>query len=152
MQEFQIVKLHLRSPLYYVQADDLKYPMFTADAGECLFGFEIEAGQYRNIEPEAAVFIGNGGAPFFRGRLSPLPPASCSLLPTICSLETGLYLFMQCREAVDWEGILTMALEIQKEGLWEGFTLDRKLFLRYVFEDGAMVTQVWRPALGMERP
>jgi hypothetical protein len=148
MQDFQTIKLHLRSPLYYERADDLTYPISGGvenAASECLFGFEIEAGQYRSIEPEAASFIGNGGAPFFRGRLSSLPPAACCL-------ETGLYLFMQSREPVDWEGILMMALEIQKEGLWEGFALDRRLFLRYVFEDGAMVTQVWRPMLGMERP
>jgi hypothetical protein len=152
MREFQIIKLHLASPLYYERTDDPgtrwfhDYPTRAVAAEtpvpECLFGFEIKAEQYRSIEPDAASFIIE--PPFFKGSLSPREADF--------TLEAGLYLFTQSRESLDREGILELALEIQKEGLWEGYALDRKLFLRYVFEDGAVVTQVWRPALGMERP
>jgi hypothetical protein len=144
MQEFRIVKLHLQTPLYYSREDGLTFPVSVRRAGEYLFGFEIDAAQYRSTEPETASFIGE---PFFRGRLSPTPPTIQSPGETIFTLEAGLYLFTQSREPTDWEGVLDMALEIQKEGLREGYALDRRLFLRCLFEDG-MVTQIWRPVPG----
>jgi hypothetical protein len=150
MPEYRIVNLHLRASLYYTGEDGLNYGTLgdgTADravSGEYLFGFEIDSGQYRSIEPESASFIGK---PFFRGRLSPVQNGGQDPQGTFFALEAGRYLFMQSREPVGREGILDMALELQKEGLWEGFDLDRRLFLRYVFEDGCMVSQLWRPIL-----
>jgi hypothetical protein len=151
MQESRIVKLHLQSPIYYIPDNDLNYRFFSREmvptdtaavSREYLFGFEIAPGEYLNIEPEAGAFLGE---PFFRGYTGPTPSGDQCPAAALFTLEAGQYLFMQSQEAMDWEGILDMALEIQKEGLWEGFALDRRLFLRYVFEDGSMVTQVWRP-------
>jgi hypothetical protein len=154
MQEYRIIHLHLMAPLYYTGEDGLDYRTprdGTADraaSGEYLFAFEIDPGQYRSIEPEEASFIGE---PFFRGRVSPVRSGEQSPDGMFFTLEAGQYLFMQSREPVDREGILDMALELQKEGLWEGFALDRRLFLRYVFEEGCMVSQLWRPVSG-KRP
>jgi hypothetical protein len=38
-----------------------------------------------------------------------------------------------------------MAIEQQKDGLWEQLRLGNHLYIRYLFEDGSPVTQVFRP-------
>ena len=61
-------------------------------------------------------------------------------------LPQGKYLFTQCRsEAVlsrdEW---LDLAIEQQKDGLWERNKLLDLLYIRFLFEDGSFVTQVFR--------
>ncbi|WP_461246776.1 hypothetical protein [Treponema sp. R6D11] len=62
------------------------------------------------------------------------------------SLPQGDYLFMQCRsDAVlipdEW---LDLAIEQQKDALWERNNPKNLLYIRFLFEDGAFVTQVFR--------
>jgi hypothetical protein len=60
-------------------------------------------------------------------------------------LPAGKYLFVQRREALNREDCLALAAEQQKDGLWERFALTEKLYVRYLFEDGKPVTQLFRP-------
>jgi hypothetical protein len=41
---------------------------------------------------------------------------------------------------------LDMALEQQKDGLWERYKPENRLYVRYLFEDGCPVTQLFRPS------
>jgi hypothetical protein len=38
-----------------------------------------------------------------------------------------------------------MGTEVQKDGLWERYRLENRVFLRRLFEDGLPVIQVLRP-------
>jgi hypothetical protein len=38
-----------------------------------------------------------------------------------------------------------MAIETQKDGLWERLEPDSRLYLRFLTEDGRELTQVFRP-------
>jgi hypothetical protein len=70
------------------------------------------------------------------------------------ALEKGNYLFCQCRDAdapgaspfarEEW---LEMAIEQQKDGLWERYNPGNLLYVRFLFEDGCRVTQVLRESL-----
>jgi len=66
------------------------------------------------------------------------------------TLPQGLYLLVQQRSAQplsrsEW---LEMAIEQQKDGLWERNKLGSLLYVRYLFEDGQFVTQVFRQVTG----
>jgi hypothetical protein len=45
-------------------------------------------------------------------------------------------------EPAEW---LDMAIEQQKDGLWERHKPESRLYLRFLFEDGRYVTQLLRP-------
>ena len=60
-------------------------------------------------------------------------------------LPRGNYFFAQKRGKVIPDDILTMAAEIQQEVLWQRFQPEKRLYLRYLFEDGCLVTQLLRP-------
>jgi hypothetical protein len=62
------------------------------------------------------------------------------------SLPLGKYLFVQCRAEtpLNREEWLDMAIEQQKDGLWERHKLGNLLYVRYLYEDGKFVTQVFR--------
>ena len=91
--------------------------------GEKLFYFELdEAGEF---EPDKTRFLDN--------------PVSCGELPP------GDYLFAQKRETLNHKEIIDLAIEIHQEGLWQRLILGKRLYLRYLFEDGREVTQLFRP-------
>jgi len=62
------------------------------------------------------------------------------------SLLAGQYLFAQrrCEAHLGQEEWLDMAIEQQKDGLWERNKLGNLLYVRFLYEDGAFVTQVFR--------
>ena len=62
-------------------------------------------------------------------------------------LPSGLYLFFQKRIALNREECINMAIEQQKDGLWERLRLENRLYIRYLFEDGSPVTQFFRPII-----
>ncbi|MDR2730680.1 MAG: hypothetical protein LBB81_07275 [Treponema sp.] len=62
-------------------------------------------------------------------------------------LATGLYLFTQLSEFLNQEEWLDLAIEQQKDGLWERNSLKNELFIRYLYEDGRIVTQLFRPIM-----
>jgi hypothetical protein len=64
---------------------------------------------------------------------------------TLCELPRGDYLFAQIRQVLNREEIVSMAVEIQKEGLWQRLKPGKRLYLRFLVEDGSFVTQLFRP-------
>jgi len=65
------------------------------------------------------------------------------------TLPQGQYLLVQQRSAQpknrsEW---LDMAIEQQKDGLWERNKLGSLLYVRHLFEDGKFVTQVFRQVI-----
>ncbi|MDR0568074.1 MAG: hypothetical protein LBG87_02580 [Spirochaetaceae bacterium] len=139
MNPLNIIRLELYAPLYYRQDMELKPFAYTDETDvseESLFCFEIPPDQYLSIEPEYDRYLGDV---LFRG-LAVSGPAENG-----CELSAGTYLFAQVRDLLCREDIVWMAMEIQKDGLWEQLALTNRLYLRYLFEDGATVTQIFRP-------
>jgi hypothetical protein len=64
---------------------------------------------------------------------------------TLVELPRGNYLFAQVRETLSRDEIIDLAIEVQSEGLWQRLELGFKYYLRFLFEDGSPVTQVFRP-------
>jgi hypothetical protein len=62
-------------------------------------------------------------------------------------LPAGEYFFAQTREKTGAEAFVRMAVELQKEGLWERVRLEETVYFRTLWEDGARVSQVLRPVL-----
>jgi hypothetical protein len=60
-------------------------------------------------------------------------------------LPAGEYFFTQVREKLDTGAFIELALELQKEGLWERVRLGKTVYFRTLWEDGAQVSQVLRP-------
>ncbi|MDR1325536.1 MAG: hypothetical protein LBK00_05820 [Treponema sp.] len=130
-----ILRLDLRSPLFFVKDDRIKPFVYIAD--ETLFCFKVSPDQAGRIEPETECFLGE--LLFGARRVSDTAEAMAIELPA------GTYLFAQEREALSQEDWLFMATEVQKEGLWERLTLGDNVYLRCLFEDNSVVTQVFRP-------
>lgn len=88
--------------------------------------FELNSDQSSNIEPDKEQLL--------KGKIDKT------------SLPAGQYLFVQrrCEAHLDMDEWLDMAIEQQKDGLWERNKLGTLLYLRFLYEDGAYVTQVFR--------
>ena len=134
MDSFNVIRLKLYAPIFY-QWDASIFPFVCSDLrDDVLFSFEIADSQYKSIEPDIDRYLGNI---LFKGKLS--------TLPSDFELSAGDYLFAQKRGLISKEDVLLMALEIQKDGLWEKLILGNRIYFRYLFEDGNQVTQVFRP-------
>ena len=133
-----LLRLKLCAPLEYFSAPELDFfagPFVQNDsAPELLFCFEIEREQGGHIDPQADGFLGR---PVFSGRGDGKEGEHC--------LPAGLYLFVQKRKALGPEECISMAIEQQKDGLWERLQLENRLYIRYLFEDHSPVTQFFRP-------
>lgn len=135
--EVSPVHLDLRAPLEYEQAPGLdpfmRLPGSEA-APELLFCFELNREQAGRIDPDSEYFPGElvfSGK--YNGRQGDV------------QLPAGLYLFAQQRTELNREECADMAVELQKEGLWERLRLENRLYIRFLFEDGSPVTQLFRP-------
>lgn len=94
--------------------------------GEVILSFRLDPQEAQAIEPDAAAYLaGRDGEP--------------------ARIPAGAYLFTQRREQLDQGAWLRMAIELQKDGLWERHVLEPRLYVRRIFEDGQPVTQVFRP-------
>jgi hypothetical protein len=142
--ELEIIRLHLVSPLYYLRDGGADPFSYREGKGEMLFQFELEPSQSRSIEPDEKVLlsalISGGRAVGADGSVS---PGETFLLPG------GNYLFSQVKEILSREDIISLAAEVQKEGLWQRLCPGKEFYLRYLFEDGRGVTQVFRPYTGL---
>jgi hypothetical protein len=139
--DLHILNLHLQAPLFYARDESLEPFNYDPSKGELLFYFEIDGAQYRSIEPDRGSYLGRL---VFGGVL--VHPSSAEHGPgSLLELPRGQYLFAQGPEIADREGYIQMAVEVQKEGLWQQLSLDRGLYLRYVYEDEKPHTQVFRP-------
>jgi hypothetical protein len=142
MSDFPILSLDLLNPLIYKTREDLSPFEDAPDLSveESLFCFEISPGQYRNFEPLEPYL----GPLVFKGASAP-PEEEEGDDPSLRQLPRGKYLFAQQREILGREDCIKMAWEIQKELLWRRLQPGPRLYLRYLFEDGRGVTQVFRP-------
>ena len=151
--EVTTLSLDLRTPLFYTQESGLDPfdPTIGEDdeALEFMFCFELNGEQSQRIDPQAdtlfsqLVFSGRGGkAVNDKAMKGPTIHGSGS---EPGSLPAGLYLFTQQRMALGQQDIFYLAAELQKDGLWEKYRLENRLYLRRLYEDGSRVTQLFRP-------
>jgi hypothetical protein len=137
MNSLNIIRLELYAPLYYSREPELKPFEYTEDIPEeSLFCFEISPDQYLSLEPEYDRYLGEL---IVSGRATSGPSTDGF------ELSAGKYLFAQVRDVLCREDIIWMAMEIQKDGVWEQLNLKNRLYLRYLFEDDKPVTQLFRP-------
>ena len=138
--ETEISRLNLVSPLFFEPIEESQPFGNGGEAGtggEKLFCFELDESSYRSFEPDRAlilkelVFSGKAVKGSAKGAWHHLPQ--------------GNYLFAQKREILSKEEIIGLAVEIQQEGLWQRLRPGKMLYLRYLFEDGRPVTQLFRP-------
>jgi hypothetical protein len=130
--------LCLLAPLRY-PAEHRQDPLDPAAPGEEMLAcFSIDPSQQFSIEPVEEGYLGELIAVGKRGA-SPEDRASFLELPA------GNYFFCQIREAADRRTITGMALELQKEALWQRCKPEPRLYLRRLYEEGGPVTQLFRP-------
>lgn len=130
------MKLDLRSPLIYTKIEN--FPSSFLEKDEILLCYEINPMQGRSIEPDKENILGN--LRFIGQKL----PACTGMEAT---MPAGLYLFRQHRAntVLNQEEWLDLVIEQQKDGLWERNKPENLLYVRFLHEDGAFVTQVFRP-------
>jgi hypothetical protein len=128
--------LRLAAPLFY-QRDDSLEP-FTPAEGELIFAWTIPEAEALSIEPAPDRFLDRF---LFAGRAVSNNTEGSSLL----ELPSGTYFFSQIREVLDREASLALAMEVQKEALWQRHVPEPRFYLRRLFEDGKGVTQIFRP-------
>ena len=133
-----VARLELCAPLGYADAPETEpfsRPFAPAqDAPELLFCFEIDPEQGRRIDPQAESFLGN---PVFSGKGDGTKGDR--------RLPAGRYLFTQQRKVLTREECTGLAIGQQKDGLWERLKPENRLYIRFLFEDGSPVTQLFRP-------
>ncbi|MDR1420088.1 MAG: hypothetical protein LBI86_06930 [Treponema sp.] len=154
-ENLDVVRLYLRAPLLYVEEKEA-FPFVRPAAGrpgrifpsraedngaqgEYIFHFEIEEKRGNVIDPNPAGYL---ECPVFSGRRT----ESRETVPGRPGLELseGVYFFAQAREALDREECTLMAIEVQRELLWQRLPPRKDLFIRRLFEHGKHVTQIWR--------
>ncbi|MDR1374321.1 MAG: hypothetical protein LBJ24_05050 [Treponema sp.] len=133
--------LRLAAPLCYQRDDGLKPFDYTPAAGELIFAWTIPAAEALSIEPAPDRFLERF---LFAGQAVPEPSAGNGA-GALFELPRGLYFFSQVRENLDQEASLSLAIEVQKEALWQRFVPEPRFYLRRLFEDGKGVTQIFRP-------
>ncbi|MDR0512207.1 MAG: hypothetical protein LBG93_03795 [Treponema sp.] len=145
---YQIITLNLLNPLFYASCSVCEPFDYREENGEVLFHFSLDKARANDFEPDKSRYLP--------------PPVFSGCVVTEAQTETekeadkqaegkplgelpgGYYLFAQKREIMSESDIVDMAIDIQQEGLWQRLTLGRELYLRYLFEDGKSVTQLFR--------
>ena len=146
--EIEIFRLNIAAPLFYTPvdgADPFNYRKGTEDtrSGEKIFCFELNEAERVKIEPDRTKLL---GTLIFAGKSAAAAPGKGETPGELSwELPKGKYLFTQKREILSREDIITLAVEIQQEGLWQRLKPGKRLCLRYLFEDGSLVTQLFRP-------
>ena len=137
-----VLRFNLISPIYYFPQPNIDPFDYREENGETFFCFELNEVQYLNIEPDKNALL---GALVFGGKAVDGYPKEVGAEGDFLELPSGHYLFAQKRELLCRDEILDMAVEIQQEGLWQQLEIGKRLYLRYLFEDGSIVTQLFRP-------
>jgi len=135
-----LVRLDLRAPLLYTETPGLNAfdcPPPSEETPEFLFCFELDQEQSQSIEPQPENFLERL---VFSGK-------SVQNQQGDLELPAGLYLFAQRRWVIGREECIALAIEQQKDGLWEKIKLGNRLFIRYLYEDKSPVTQLFRACL-----
>jgi len=145
-------RMDLRAPLIYQKnsgqaqlSDDS-----AENTGFRVYCFRLDPEQGKSIEPERGQFLGDlvfsGFEPQNQGGVKGFESKNATNNPgMIVQIPGGIYLFSQKREALGKNGCIDLAIEQQKDGLWERIKLQNLLYIRFLFEDGKHVTQVFRP-------
>ena len=125
--------LDLRQPLNYINIEVL--PSSIAENDEFILCYQLNPAQNSSIEPDREQFLGNL---VFIGQKT-----SCI---TDVNMPAGQYLFVQYRnkQHLSQNQWLDAAIEQQKDGLWERNKLENLLYVRFLYEDGKNVTQIFR--------
>ena len=149
--ETEIFHLNLASPVFCIPMEGAEPFAVQADNiadldTERVFCFELDQAEHLSFEPDRDKLLGL----LVFGGLSKTVEAGTAAAAGKAEtpkqkIPQGAYLFAQKRELLDKEEIITLAVEIQKEGLWQRLKLGKNLYLRYLFEDGSWVTQLFRP-------
>jgi len=132
-----LIRLDLRAPLLYTETPELDAfgcPPPDESAQEFLFCFELDQEQAQSIEPIPENYL---KGLVFSGKTVQNQKGNLEL-------PAGLYLFAQQRGLIGREECIALAIEQQKDGLWEKIKMGNRLFLRYLYEDGGLVTQIFR--------
>ena len=149
MEQTPLTLLNLCTPLKYIKSmcqdpSLLKYEKLENE--EILLCYEVNPIQGSSIEPDRDYFLGKL---LFLGQK--LPESQNGGIDeternNLVSLPQGNYLFTQCRSntVLSSDEWLDLAIEQQKDGLWERNKLLNLLYIRFLFEDGSSVTQVFR--------
>jgi len=135
-----LIHLDLRAPLLYTETPGLNAfdcPPPVEETSEFLFCFELDQEQSQSIEPNPDIFLGRQ---VFSGK-------NVQNQQGDLELPAGLYLFIQQRGVIGREECIALAIEQQKDGLWEKTKLGNRLFIRCLYEDGSQVTQLFRACL-----
>ena len=137
METSATIRLDLRAPLEYAEAPGLTpfggmFPEGNASR-ETLFCFELDGEQAGRFEPEADCFLGKLVFAGIKGS------GQKKVL-----LQTGPYLFTQQRKTLNREECIYLAIDQQKDGLWEKLKLGSRLYIRFLTEDDRAVTQLFR--------
>jgi len=141
--QLPLIYLDLRQPLFYTKTSFLgtHLPLQIPENGEVLLCYELNPAQSRNIEPNRELLLGNL---VFAGQKNHETQQTTTEEEVF--LPQGHYLLVQYRadKALEQEKWLDMAIEQQKDGLWEQHKPGNLLYVRFLYEDGAFVTQVFR--------
>ena len=143
------VKYPVPMPLWYSRgAGENADPEITENCCgmEQLFCFKLDPVQSRSIEPESGQFLDTLLFSAYlpqqeQGRLASVDGNQADAV----QLPAGVYLFTQKKATLEKEACIDMAIEQQKDGLWERHKLQSLLYIRFLFEDGKHVTQIFRP-------
>ena len=130
----KIILMNLLSPLLYIPVESSTLEYEPKD-GEKLFCFELEESEAQKFEPDKHHFP---GSLIFVGKAPDMNE------PAVLELKPGTYLFSQVREILNPRDIVDLAVEVHNEGLWQRLKLSKRLYIRFLFEDGRGVTQIWR--------
>ena len=132
----EIRTLNLLSPLYYAAVAESN--PFGKQSGEKLYCFSLDENEFRIFEPDKNRLLGQL---VFGGEAAGNREGAKALF----ELPRGSYLFAQERLSLSQDEIISLAIEVQLEGLWQRHKLGKLLYLRYLTEDGSEVTQLFRP-------
>jgi len=140
MEKLQLLRLELCNPLIFfnIILNNENLSINPGENNEFLLCFRLNPRESSSIEPNKDNFI---NSLIFSGQKAEVQGAAKVTLPS------GKYLFVQQRGLTDkllktkW---LDMAIEQQKDGLWERNKLGDLLYVRFLNEDEAFVTQVFR--------
>ena len=137
--ETKIFPLNIISPVYFIPVEAPEPFMEPAAGAQVkggrIFCFELDENERLAFEPAQNKLLGklvSGGNAAGEG------------MAAEAQIPAGNYLFAQSRELLNKKEIIALAGEIQKEGLWQRLKPGKDLYLRYLFEDGSWVTQLFR--------
>jgi len=151
----EIFNLNLVNPVFVTPDKNLEPFPYSQEGSETISGtdvslnierifcFELDVAEYLAFEPDRNKLLGS----LVFGGISGVGEGAAEATAEKTQIPQGTYLFAQKKEILDKEEIINFAIEIQKEALWQRLKAGRNLYLRYLFEDGSWVTQLFRPCL-----